>query len=117
MKKQRGLTLTGMLFGSIVLVLVLLLGLKLVPVYLEYYKIERMFKALAEDPALRGAARRQVMTAFAARATVDDVQSITPEQIEVTKKPNGIIVSAQYEKRVPLFYNVSACLDFNPSSE
>ena len=111
------MTLTGMFLGSFVLVLVLLLGFKLVPVYIEYHTIRNIFKALAEDPALRGAPRRQVMTAFAARASVDNVQSITPEQIEVAKKANGIVVSAQYEKRVPLFYNVSACLDFQPSSE
>jgi Domain of unknown function (DUF4845) len=116
-RRQRGLTLTGMFFGSIALVIVLLLGFKVFPVYAEYHTIQKIFKALAEDPALRGAARRQVMTAYAARASVDNVQSITPDQIEVTKKAGGIVVSAQYEKRVPLFYNVSACFDFQPSSE
>ena len=114
---QRGLTLTGMFFGSIVLVLLLLLGFKLVPVYIEYHTIQNHFKALAGDPNLRAAPRRQVAAAFAARASVDDVQAITPDQVEVTKKPDGIVISAQYEKRVPLFYNVSACFDFQPSSE
>jgi hypothetical protein len=117
MKSQRGLTLTGMFFGSIVLVLLFLLGFKLVPIYLEYRTIQNHFKAMAADPSLRAAPRRQVAAAFAARASVDNVQAITPDQIEVTKKPDGIVISAQYEKRVPLFYNVSACLDFQPSSE
>ena len=117
MTRQRGLTLTGMLLGSIVLVMFVLLALKVLPAYIEYFTIQRHFKAIASDPALRGATRRQVAAAFAARATIDDVRSIKPEEIEVTKKGDGIVISAQYEKRVPLFHNVSACFDFQPSSE
>jgi hypothetical protein len=117
MKRQAGITLTGMLLTSIVLILLLLLAFKVVPVYVEYYAIQKNFKALATDPSLRGATRRQVATAFAARAVVDDIRSIGPDNVQVTKSGDGIIVSAEYEKRVPLFHNVSACFDFRPSSE
>ena len=117
MKRQAGITLTGMLLTSIVLILLVLLAFKMVPVYAEYYAIQKAFKALAADPALRGASRRQVAAAFAQRATVDDIRSIGPDNIQVTKSGDGIVVSAEYERRVPLFHNVSACFDFRPSSE
>jgi hypothetical protein len=114
---QSGITLTGMLFASIVVILVLLLGFKLVPVYAEYYAILRNFKALAADPALKNASRKQVAVAFAARANVDDIKSIGPADVQVTKGSDGIILTAEYEKRVHLFRNVSACFEFNPSSD
>ena len=117
MKRQSGITLTGMLLTSIVLILLLLLAFKIVPVYVEYFAIQKTFKALAADPSLRGAGRRQVAAAFAARATVEDIRSIGPDNVQVTKSGEGIVVSAEYEKRVPLFKNVSACFDFRPSSE
>ena len=117
MKSQAGITLTGMLLTSIVLILLLLLAFKVVPVYVEYYAIQKNFKALATDPSLRGASRRQVMAAFAARAAVEDIRSVGPDNIQVTKSGEGIVVSAEYEKRVHLFHNVSACFDFKPSSE
>ena len=117
MKKQSGITLTGMLFGSVVLILLVLLGFKLVPVYAEYYAIQKNFKALADDPGLKTAGRRQVAIAFASRATIDDIRSIRPDDVQVTKTANGIVVTAEYEKRVHLFHNVSACFEFKPSSE
>ena len=117
MNRQSGITLTGMLLTSIVLILFLLLAFKIVPVYVEYFAIQKAFKALAADPNLRGASRRQVATAFAARASVEDIRSIEPDNIQVTKRGEGIVVSAEYEKKVPLFHNVSACFDFKPSSE
>jgi hypothetical protein len=117
MKREKGLTLTGMLFASIVVVVLLLLAFKIVPVYVEYYAIEKHFKAMAADPSLRGATRRQIAAAFAARASVDDVRSLGPEQIEVTKRGEQIVLTGEYEKKVPLFRNVSACFDFKPSSE
>jgi hypothetical protein len=114
---QRGLTLTGMIFASVVAIFILLLAFKVIPVYTEYFAIQKHFKAMAEDPALRTASRRQIETAWAARASVDDVRAITADQIVVTKQGGGIVVSAEYEKRVHLFRNVSACFEFKPSSE
>ena len=59
MKQQRGVTITGMLLVSLVLVLVLLVGFKVVPFYLEYNTIKKNFKAMAEDPALQDMAEDQ----------------------------------------------------------
>jgi Domain of unknown function (DUF4845) len=117
MRRQAGITLTGMMLTAIVLIMVLLLAFKVVPVYVEYYAIEKAFKALASDPNLRGANRRQVAAAFAARAAVEDFRSVLPEDLQVTKSGDGIVVSAEYEKKVHLFRNVSACFEFKPSSE
>lgn len=117
MTYQRGLTLTGMILTSVVVIILLLLAFKVVPVYVEYFAIEKHFKAMASDPALRGASRRQIEAAWAARTSIDDVQSVKPEQIVVEKRPDGLKVSAEYERRVELFRNVSACFDFSPSSE
>ena len=105
-----------MIFGSIVFVLLALLAFKIVPVYIEYFAIERQFKAMAADPNLKGASRAQIANAWAARATVDNLQSIDPKNIEVTREGDGIVLSSEYSVRVPLFRNVAACFDFNPSS-
>jgi Domain of unknown function (DUF4845) len=117
MDGQKGLTLTGMLVVSVVGILVLLLGFKILPVYLEYFAIEKHFKAMAADPRLRGANRRAIETAYAARASVDDLRSMDPQLIEVTKQGDEVIVSAEYSVKVPLFRNVAACFDFKPTSK
>ena len=117
MKRQKGISLSGLLFASVFVIVLLLLGFKLTPVMLEYNAIKRAFQGMAQDPALRGASREQVRRAFINRAMVDDIKSISPEQIEITKDGGDLVLSADYDVKVRLFRNVSACLDFHPSSK
>jgi hypothetical protein len=116
MRRQRGITLTGMILASIVVLLLMLLAFKIVPVYVEYFAIEKQFKAMAADPKLRNPTRGAIQGAWAARSAVDDLRSLDPDLIEVTREANGIVLEAQYSVKVPLFRNVAACFDFHPSS-
>jgi hypothetical protein len=116
MKKEQGVSLTGLLMASVFLIVIVLLGLKIVPVLLEYNAIQRNFRSMAQDPALRGATKEQVRRAFVSRAMVDDIKTVSADQIEITREGNELVVSAAYDVKVPLFRNVSACFDFHPSS-
>ena len=117
MKKEKGLTLTGMVLASIVGVILLLLAFKIVPVYTEYFAIERNLKAMSMDPKLRNAGPKAVAGAWALRASVDDLNSLDGEYIEMTKQGEEIVLTGEYSKKVPLVRNVSACFDFKPSSK
>ncbi|MGZ5091409.1 MAG: DUF4845 domain-containing protein [Burkholderiales bacterium] len=117
MKKQRGISLSGLLMASALLFVLVLLGLKIVPVLLEYNAIQRGFKGMAQDPALRGASKEQVRRAFISRAMVDDIKAVSADQIEITRDGGELVVSADYDVKVPLFRNVSACFEFHPSSK
>ncbi|MGE5526261.1 MAG: DUF4845 domain-containing protein [Rhodospirillaceae bacterium] len=116
MKKQQGVTLSGFLMWAILGIVVLLLGFKVGPAYVEYYNIQKQFRAIAEDPGMRSGERHLIEGAFARRAAVENITSVEPRDIEITKQGDGIVVSAQYTTRVPLFGNASACLDFYPTS-
>ena len=117
MRRQKGLTLTGMILTSIVVILLLLLAFKIVPVYVEYYAIEKQLKAMSTDPKLRNPSRQAIEGAWASRAAVDDLTSMTGDQIEVTREGNEIVLSGAYAVKVPLFKNIAACFDFKPSSK
>ena len=117
MKRQRGVTLTGLIIGAFIGIVVLLLGFKVVPVYVEYFAIEKQLKAMAADPKLRGATRSQVAAAWAARAAVDNLTSVHPDYIEVERLGDDVVYSAEYAVKVPLVRNVAACFDFRASSQ
>ena len=117
MKRQKGVTLTGMIVVSIIIIIGLLAAFKIVPVYVEYFAIKKQFRAMADDPKLRNADRRTIANSWAARSAVDDLRSMNPDYIEITKEGEGIIVSGEYAVKVPLFRDVSACFDFKPSSK
>ena len=116
MLKQNGITLSGFIFWLIIFAFGALLGFKLAPAYTEDMTIKRHFKILANDSSLATGNRRDVEVAFSKRAEIDRVEAITPKDIVITKEGSGISLSASYTVRVPLVYNISACMDFNPAS-
>ena len=52
MRKQQGVTLSGLLIWAVALVFLALLGFKVAPAYFEYLTIQKEFKEMASDPAL-----------------------------------------------------------------
>jgi len=116
MKKQQGLTLSGFLMWAVLLVVFLLLAFKVGPAYVANYNIEKQLRAIAQDPGLRSGERSQIEAAFARRASIENITAVEPRDLEITKQGDGVVISAQYTTRVPLFGNASACLDFYPSS-
>jgi hypothetical protein len=113
---QKGVTLTGMIVVSILIVCVVLLAAKVVPVYLEYHTIQKNFRALAEDPALASGRRAEVMRAWSGRASVDNITALDSKDISIERRGDQVVISADYSVKVPLFRNVNFCFDFHPTS-
>lgn len=58
----------------------------------------------------------KVREAFTRRADMDDVKSVTAQDLEITKEGGELVISFKYENKVPLFKNVSLVFDFEGSS-
>jgi len=116
MRNQRGLTMSGFMTWAVIFIVVILLAFKIGPAYWEEVAIKKMLKAMAADPGLASGNRPAIERAFQLRTAVDDIKAIGPKDIEIVKEGSDIVLSATYTARVPLFLNISACMDFNPSS-
>ena len=116
MRKQKGLTLTGTIAWAVALVLAALLAFRVGPAYLEYFAIQKNLRAIASDPEVASGKRGPVEKSFALRSAIDDMPSISASDLQIEKDGDQVVISASYSKRLPLFGQVSICLDFNPSS-
>ena len=116
MKKQRGITLTGLIVILALLGVGAMLGFKLFNPYMQYFTIKKTFKTLAQNPELRSGNRREVVAAYQRYSLIDSITSISEEDIEVKKDGNTIVISANYSVKVPLVANISLLVDFAPSS-
>ncbi|MDH3315566.1 MAG: DUF4845 domain-containing protein [Gammaproteobacteria bacterium] len=117
MRAQKGVTLSGFLLWSVAVIAVLLLGFKLFPAYYEYYSIKRTFNVIANDDTLVTLTKRDVESSFVRRATMEDIQALGPQDLTIIREGGAWVIEAQYSMRVPLFGNLSACMDFAPRSE
>ena len=41
---------------------------------------------------------------------------LSGDEIEINKEGGGIVISASYQAKIPLFKNYTLLIDFNPSS-
>lgn len=55
--------------------------------------------------------------AFAKRAQIDNIKSITAQDIKVKKENGRVILSTQYVKQIPLVSNISLHIDFDATSD
>ena len=116
MKQERGLTMTGFLTLSIVLIFTALLVFRLLPPYLEYFYVQKAVDGVAKDLDLQTATPREIRSAFDRRAMIDNITTIRGEDLELIKEGNNAVLDASYSVKVPIIANVAACIDFQASS-
>ena len=115
--QQRGVTVVGMLFIAGMIVFVAILALKLVPAYIEYATIQNHLRELAREPDTRNASVSELITAFNRRAQIDGIESVNGRDLAIVRNGGEVQLSVEYSSRIPLVGNVSACIDFEASSD
>jgi hypothetical protein len=116
MKRQRGVTFVGMVFIAGLVVFFAIIGIRLVPAYIEYATISKHLRDMARSPDARGAGPRDIQLMFSKRAQIDDIKAVTGDDIEVTRDGDSLLLTAAYSTKIKIFGNLSACLDFEASS-
>jgi hypothetical protein len=116
MKRQRGISLSGLLIICVVLIAVVLLGFKLFPPYTEYLAIKKAINDIARNPEARGSAR-EIQAAYELRSAVEDFKSVRGTDLEIGRQGDRVTISAAWSVKVPLFYNINACIDFDVRSQ
>jgi len=116
MKRQRGVTFIGMVFIAGLIVFAAIIGLKLVPAYIEYATVVNHLREIARSPDARGASPREIQTMFSKRAQIDAINAVKGDDIDIEKEGDQVVLSARYSTKIKLFGNLNACIDFVASS-
>jgi hypothetical protein len=107
-KRQRGLSLVGVLFVGLIVVFLLLVGAKLVPAIVEYLAIEKAVQKIKNEGNTVG----DIRAAFDRYATIDDIKSINARDLDITKEGDQIVISYAYSYNVQILDNVRLVIDF-----
>lgn len=114
MKNQRGVALSGLMFWGVIFIMLAVLGMRVAPSAIEFYKIKADTKAVVEQ-ASPDATVADLRRAFSKFAEVDQLD-FSPSQLEIYKERGQIVIAFAYEKRIPLFANVSLVIDYKGST-
>jgi hypothetical protein len=117
--KQRGLSFLGLIMLAGVLGFGAVIGLKLIPVYMDSWKIDSVMQAVISQPDINEQSRREVIEAMLKRLDIDAVDSLNysnyGDRLSVTKRKNNLTINVTYEIATPLMGNLSLLAEFDKS--
>jgi hypothetical protein len=107
-KHQQGLSLVGLMFMLAVAGFLGLLGLKIVPTFVEFRAVSSAI-VLAKAA---GSTVQEIRASFDKSAEVNYIDSISSKDLQIDKGEGGMEVSFAYEKKIPLVGPASLVLDY-----
>jgi hypothetical protein len=108
-RRQRGLSIVGLIFIGGIVVILLLIGFRLVPAFTEYMAIERAVQKIKNEANTVP----EIRSAFDRHAVIDDIKSINSRDLDITKDNDRIVISYAYSYQLQLLDNVRLVIDFS----
>jgi len=113
-RMQRGMTMIGFLITLAVVIFFVYCGMKIVPMYIEYYSVKKALSTIGAEPDIGSASKEKIHTMFLRRLDMSyalTVKKLDPLRIESTD--NGYNLVVDYERRESLVANLDVVGKFH----
>ncbi len=108
-KNQRGISLIGLIIGIAFLGFFLVLGMKSLPAWNEYFSVTKAVKNIEASGETNVASARKTFDKY---AEVDRIESIKGSDINFVQEGGKLKGQFEYEARVSVVGNVSLLFNF-----
>jgi hypothetical protein len=113
-RKQSGMTLIGFIIVLAMVIFVSYIGMRIVPIYMEYYSVVSAMNGVASE---RGSAKLtpyDVRAKVLSRLYVSYSTNVKEKHIKLTRG-NGVQLRIAYEVRTPVIGNLDVIAHFDRS--
>lgn len=116
-KRPRGITLIGFLFLLVIVGFFAYLGMRLVPMYVEYMGVVRAMEQVRSEPGAQSKSPEEIRRSLAIKFNTQyvDENALSPQAIQVIRQGNASTLRVRYERRVPFVYNIELLATFDKS--
>ena len=111
--QQRGMTTVGMLIVATFIGLFVFGVIRLVPIYLNYFKVSGVIEGVQDEFDGQNPLRADIRKSVARRFGVESVDVIRHQDVKVTSVDGGFEVVAQYDHTAPFIGNVFFTVKFD----
>lgn len=112
-RRQRGVTLFGLLFWAVIVGFLALIGMRVLPALNEFFTIKRTINKIATEgstvPEIRAAFERQKQIEYS-------ISTVSGKDLSITKENEKIVVSFAYDKEIELLKPVYLLIKFEGRS-
>ena len=88
-RKQGGMTMLGFLITLSVVILFLFCGMKIVPMYIEYYSVKKALASIANEQSASATSKDAIRALFARHLKIDYVKIIKPDMLKIETTDSG----------------------------
>ena len=115
--RQQGMTLLGFLIVGAFVGLFILAGIKLVPVYMEYAKIQATLEKVRDEYAGEKPSIEQIRYAIERHFDIESGTSLTARDFQITRVEGGFEMRATYDGRTAYRGNLFLVAEFDTAVE
>jgi hypothetical protein len=112
-RTQSGITLVGFILVLAVAGLFVFVGMKLVPMYSEFYSVKAALKGLADEQGIANQDPAKIQDLFFRRLYISYSENVKPEHVKIKRIDNGWQMDVDYEVRKPMIYNLDVVGKFH----
>lgn len=112
-KRQAGMTTLGLVILVSFIGVFAFAGLRLTPIYLNYFKVVGVVEGVRDEFDGSNATRSAIRSSISRRFDIESVGIITAKDVKVSKVDGGHEVAATYSHKAPFIANVSFVVDFD----
>jgi hypothetical protein len=116
-RTQSGITLIGFVMVLAVVGLFAYVGMKLFPMYSEFFAVKSALKGLANEPGIGSQDARKITDLFFRRLYISYSENVKRENVKLQRTDNGWRMDVNYEVRKPIISNLDVVGKFNASQE
>ena len=110
-KRQRGLSFLGLIALVGILGFAAVIGLKLVPIYMDSWKIDGIMESVIKEPDITQQSRQEVINLMLKRLDINAVDAVnysnSKQSLTVTTRNNTVTINVNYAIETPLIGNLS----------
>jgi len=111
-RKQAGMTAIGWMGVIALIMMLVLMLLKLLPIYMDGYKVGSVLSDLEDDPGVASMTPVMISKTIMKRLDINMVDNVSKEDIYIDKLKNSMHVEIDYEVRENLIGNVDVVVHF-----
>jgi len=112
-QRQKGMTMIGWMFSLALVGFIALFGLRLTPLYIDYFSLRDMIDDLSQEASSSGMTQGQIWRALEKRLDMNYIDYITQENLKLKRHGKKTDIALKYEAKRPFIGNIHLVVDFS----
>ncbi|HTL14109.1 MAG TPA: DUF4845 domain-containing protein [Thermomonas sp.] len=112
-RKQGGMTFIGFVIVLAVAIFFVYCGMKVVPMYTEFYSVKKSLASLASEPGIANASKEKIRDLLFKRLYMSYANNVKTDALKMETTDSGYKLVVDYERREQLIANLDVVGKFH----